>query len=80
MGLKATKGKKYHIDKIYPRHFLIIAKQVGFNQQLMSNMMQEIKGSTERIINDVKEMLQIDFPLHISEGIFSGMRRQLAKL
>ncbi|WP_022942831.1 HipA domain-containing protein [Psychromonas hadalis] len=47
MGLKATKGKKYHINKIYPRHFVETAKQVGFETDKMESILSEIKASTE---------------------------------
>ena len=80
MGLKATKGKKYHINKIYPRHFLETAKQVGFEVSKMEEIMSEIKAETSNIINEVKLKLGDDFPRNISESIFSGMLNQLKKL
>lgn len=80
MGLKATKGKKYHINKIYPRHFLETAKQVGFDVSKMEEIISEIKENSEQIINDIRLRLATDFPTNISESIFSGMLNQLKKL
>ena len=80
MGLKATKGKKYNINKIYPRHFLETAKQVGFDTSQMEEIVSKIKECSEQIINDVRLKLATDFPKNISESIFSGMLSQLKKL
>lgn len=80
MGLKATKGKKYHINKIYPRHFIETAKQVGFETAKMESILSEIKASTEQIIIDTQAKLAVDFPKNISKSIFSGMLKQLEKL
>ena len=80
MGLKATKGKKYHINKIYPRHFLETAKKVGFDVSQMEEIISEIKENSEQIINDIRLKLVTDFPTNISESIFSGMLNQLKKL
>ncbi len=80
MGLKATKGKKYHINKIYPRHFIETAKQVGFETAKMESILNEIKAGTEQIIIETQAKLAMDFPKKISESIFSGMLKQLKKL
>ena len=47
MGLKATKGKKYEINKILPRHFLDTAKAINFNQDLMQAILDELKEDTD---------------------------------
>lgn len=80
MGLKATKGKKYHINKIYPRYFIETAKQVGFETAKMDTILSEIKASTEQIIIDIQARLPVNFPKNITESIFSGMLKQLKKL
>lgn len=80
MGLKATKGKKYYVNKIYPRHFIETAKQVGFEASKMESILSEIKDSTEQIIIDIQARLPVNFPKNISESIFSGMLKQLKKL
>lgn len=80
MGLKASKGKKYHINKIYPRHFIETAKQVGFETAKMDTILSEIKARTEQVIIDIQARLPVNFPKKISESIFSGMLKQLKKL
>ena len=80
MGLKATKVKKYHINKIYPRHFLDTAKKIGFDVLQMEKIISEIKANSERVINETRVKLADDFPEKISESIFSGMLNQLEKL
>ncbi|WP_413700625.1 type II toxin-antitoxin system HipA family toxin [Psychromonas sp. KJ10-10] len=80
MGLKATKGKKYHINKIYPRHFIETAKKVGFETEKMESILSDIKASTEQVISDIQDSLSVNFPKNISESIFSGMLKQLKKL
>ena len=80
MGLKATKGKKYHINKIYPRHFQETAKIIGFEKSQMEKIFNEIKANTEQVIDETRAKLPDDFPLTISESIFAGMLTQLKKL
>ncbi|MFT6985492.1 MAG: serine/threonine-protein kinase HipA [Psychromonas sp.] len=80
MGLQATKGKKYHIDKIYPRHLIATAKKVGFDELQIEEIMRDIKAVTVDVINEVRAKMSDDFPKNISESIFSGMLRQLKKL
>lgn len=80
MGLKATKGKKYHINKIYPRHFLETAKLVGFDTHQMEKIISEIKANTVNIINEMRDELTGDSLKKISESIFLGMLTQLKKL
>ncbi|MCV5737530.1 HipA domain-containing protein, partial [Escherichia coli] len=35
MGLRSSRGKKYEINKIYPRHFLATTQHVRFEQDIM---------------------------------------------
>lgn len=80
MGLKATKGKKYNIDQIYPRHFMATAKEVGFDEEVMSEIMDDIKNSTENIIENTRNLLPANFPLEVSESIFNGMLARVKRL
>ncbi|OEE69816.1 hypothetical protein A1OO_03275 [Enterovibrio norvegicus FF-33] len=41
MGLKANKGRKYKLDKIFARHFLSTAKEVGLSTQRMQAILDE---------------------------------------
>ena len=80
MGLKATKGKKYNIEQIFPRHFIATAKQVGFDEAIMSEIMADIKNSTQAIIDSVRNTLPADFPSEVSESIFRGMLARVKRL
>jgi len=80
MGLKATKGKKYNIDKIYSRHFIATAKSVGFDVSVMSEIINEIKDVTEQVIGNVRAQLPDTFPDKISESIFNGILYRVKKL
>jgi len=80
MGLKATKGKKYNIDKIYSRHFIATAKSVGFDVSVMSEIINEIKDVTEQVIGNVRAQLSDTFPDKISESIFNGILYRVKNL
>lgn len=80
MGLTATKGKKYAIDKIFPRHFLATAKAVKFNQTSMVEIMQQFAADTPQVIERVRNQLPEDFPTHISETILDGLHHRAKRL
>lgn len=80
MGLKSSKGKKYNIDQIYPRHFLATAKFVGFDDAIMSKILNDIKNSTASVIEEVKKSLPADFPTHITNSIFNGILQMVKKI
>ncbi|WP_412502289.1 hypothetical protein [Shewanella algae] len=80
MGLKATKGKKYEINKILPRHFLDTAKAVNFSQDKMQRIMDEMKGALPEAISQVKANLPEGFPEHISNSIFENAKKKNKKI
>ncbi|UGA55417.1 type II toxin-antitoxin system HipA family toxin [Vibrio sp. VB16] len=80
MGLKATKGKKYEVNKILPRHFLDTAKAVNFNQDKMQKIMDEMKDALPKAILQVKANLPKDFPEHISDSIFENAKKIIKKI
>ncbi|HIF9306601.1 TPA: type II toxin-antitoxin system HipA family toxin [Photobacterium damselae] len=71
MGLKATKGKKYEISKILPRHFLDTAKDVNFNQDTMQEIINEMKDALPKAMLQVSATLPKGFPEHIVSSINS---------
>ncbi|MES2219103.1 MAG: type II toxin-antitoxin system HipA family toxin [Pseudomonadota bacterium] len=73
----SVKGKNRHYswDRIQPRHWLSTAEQCQFSTTIMQEIMDEVFDNIENVINKVTELLPKDFPSHISEPIFSGMRR-----
>ncbi len=73
MGLKATRGKKYQIAQIFPRHFIQTAKAVGFDTATMADIMNEIANSVDSVITKVKLQLPQDFPVHIRDTILDGL-------
>jgi serine/threonine-protein kinase HipA len=80
MGLKATKGKKYQISNIFPRHFLHTAKDVGFDTAVMVSIMTEVIDDLDSVITRVEGQLNKDFPLHMKDSIFEGMKDRAKRL
>ncbi|CAM3163998.1 type II toxin-antitoxin system HipA family toxin [Vibrio rarus] len=80
MGLKATKGKKYEICKILPRHFLDTAKVVNFSQDTMQEVIDEMKGALPKAMLQVSAALPEDFPEHIANSIFENTEKIVKKI
>ncbi|MBD1575919.1 type II toxin-antitoxin system HipA family toxin [Vibrio sp. S11_S32] len=80
MGLKATKGKKYPLNKIYPRHFLDTAKEVGFDPHRMQAILDEMMTAYPKAIEHVVQALPQGFPTHITDAIVVNSLKMLEKL
>lgn len=80
MGLKATNGKKYEISKIYPRHFIDTAKHVGFDQEKMQSILDEMQIEMPKAIERLKSRLPKEFPTRIADSIFNNSLNMVAKL
>jgi serine/threonine-protein kinase HipA len=80
MGLKAKKGKKYLINNILPRHFLDTAKDVGFDTEMMVNIMTQVVNDLDSVMTRVEGQLKKDFPKHIKDAIFKGMKNKAKRL
>lgn len=80
MGLKATKGKKYEISKILPRHFLDTAKNVNFNQDTMQEIIDEMKDALPKAMLQVSATLPKGFPEHIVGSIFEHTQKIVKKI
>lgn len=80
MGLKATKGKKYEIHKILPRHFIDTAKAINFSEVKMQTILNELKEQIPEAILQVKGKLPIGFPKHISDSIFDNSIKTLKRI
>lgn len=74
------RNRHFHWSTILPRHFISTAKQVNYPEDNVVQLMAEMKEKTEQVIAAVKAVLPQGFPEKISEPIFSGLRRQSAKL
>ncbi|WP_017222051.1 type II toxin-antitoxin system HipA family toxin [Moritella dasanensis] len=84
MGLYTSKegsqARKYHWQKMLPRHFIATAKAVGFSETEMQKILTDFKVKTPEVINQVRAQLPDDFPTHISEVIFDGVTKMAARL
>ena len=70
----------YQIEKIQRRHWIAQAQQVGLGAAAAGRLIEEVVESTESVIGEVGNLLPDDFPMDVAEAVFSGMRRQSAKL
>ncbi|EPT0531092.1 type II toxin-antitoxin system HipA family toxin [Proteus mirabilis] len=80
MGLKASRGKKYAIEQIFPRHFYQTAEAVGFDPSLMSDILRYFYQEMDDVIQRVKQQLPEDFPSEISNTILDGMKARAVRL
>ncbi|ASF93890.1 type II toxin-antitoxin system HipA family toxin [Vibrio anguillarum] len=81
MSLKSTSsGNKWHLEKIYPRHFIATAETVGFCTIRMQEILHEFIDSFPNAIDQVVNQLPNDFPAHIIDSIVSNALRMLVKI
>jgi len=80
MGLRATKGKKVEIDKIFPRHFIATAKSVSFDTDAMQAIFDFFIRAFPPAVIRVRDALPSDFPQHIADAIFSHSLIMLERL
>lgn len=73
MGLKGTKGIKYNVEQIFPRHFFATAKAVGFDRTEMEKILIGFDEQMESVITKVREPLPTNFPEPIANSILSGL-------
>jgi serine/threonine-protein kinase HipA len=79
MAVRGT-ANYYLIDKIQRGHWIAQAQQVGLGAAVVEQLITEIIESTEAVIEEVSNLLTDQFPMDIAEVIFSGMKKQCAKL
>lgn len=80
MGLRATKGKKTEIDKIFPRHFIATAKSVSFDRDSLQQIFDFFIKAFPQAVVSVRDALPPDFPQHIADAIFSHTLIMLERL
>ena len=80
MGLVGTKGKKYNVEQIFPRHFYQTAKAVGFEQDKMKQIFAEFAETIEIVIARVNMILPEGFPAHIRDPILNGLKSRARRL
>lgn len=78
----AVRGSANHylIEKIQRRHWMAQAQQVGLGAAAAEELIEEVIETTESVIGEVGKLLQDGFPMDVAEAVFSGMRKQSAKL
>lgn len=80
MSLKGSRGRKYECRMIRREHFLATAREVGFSEDSMNGILDEIAARTEDVIQKVASELPATFPSFIADPIFDGMRRHVQRL
>lgn len=80
MGLKASKGRKNAIDRIYPRHFFALAKAVGFPEAEMDNIMRTLAAQLPDALRRVNEQLPPGFSHKVASSITTCVLRLHARL
>ncbi|WP_130835857.1 type II toxin-antitoxin system HipA family toxin [[Erwinia] mediterraneensis] len=80
MGLTATQGKKYAIDKIFPRHFIATAKSVNFDTDQMRQILDFFITEFPQAVKRVAATLPDDFPFPIANAIFQNALKMLERL
>ncbi|CAJ1766719.1 Serine/threonine-protein kinase toxin HipA [Aeromonas hydrophila] len=80
MGLASSKGKKYAIEQIFPRHFFRTAKAVGFERSAMEEILTELANSVDDVIERATQQLPAGFPDVISSTILEGLKARSARL
>lgn len=80
MGLTGTKGKKYAIEQIFPRHFFQTAEDVGFANESMEDILSEFAQSMEAVVTKIRNQLPADFPASIRDTILHGMQVKARRL
>lgn len=75
MGLKASRGRKNAIDRIYPRHFFALAKEVGFAQSEMERIMQTFAQQVPDALRRVNDALPAGFSSRVAHTITDGVLR-----
>ncbi len=80
MGLTGTRGRKYNIEQIFPRHFFQTAKAAGFDKDSMARILIEYAETVDTVVMNVRGQLPIDFPVHISNSILGGLQARAKRL
>ncbi|HHY0510811.1 MULTISPECIES: type II toxin-antitoxin system HipA family toxin [Vibrio] len=81
MSLKSTSsGNKWHLEKVYPRHFIATAETVGFCTIRMQEILDEFVDTFPNAIDQVVNQLPNGFPVHIVDSITTNALRMLNKI
>ena len=70
------KNNHYVVNEIMPRHWIEQAKRCSFPESEMESIIHSVTGSLDEVIGAVSSQLPKEFPQHISQPIFDGMKNQ----
>lgn len=74
-----SKNVHYRWYNIRPKHFLSIAKKVGYSENIVKEIIREIIANAYERLLKVESDLPKDFPTNISDSIFSNFKYNLKK-
>ncbi len=80
MAVHGGKGKKYHWNKIFRRHWIETAKLTGFAVHSAEKLIDDIINKVPDVINETSKNLPPEFPENISRSIFEGMQKNVDRL
>lgn len=81
LAMAVRGGTNYYlIEQIQRRHWIAQALQVGLSAAHAEQLIEEVRGATDSVINKVAKILPAGFPSDLAENVFSGMRRQCKRL
>jgi len=80
MSLKATRGRKYEINQIYPRHFFALADEVNFRKSEMDEILDFFAKNVPAALQRVSESLPEGFSVEVVESITRSMTKLHARL
>ncbi len=70
-----SKSTHYHWYNIQLRHWLAMSDKCNFPQENMQAIIDDVFDKMDEVIDKVSKSLPLQFPTHISEPIFDGMRK-----
>ncbi|EOZ7588198.1 hypothetical protein ABFP38_003577 [Enterobacter hormaechei] len=80
ISLKATKGRKYEINQIYPRDFFALADEVNFQKSESDEILDFFAMNVPAALQTVLESLPDGFSLEIVDSITRSMTKLHARL
>jgi serine/threonine-protein kinase HipA len=80
MGLVASKGRKYKLYLIQPRHFINTAKAAGFDPARMQQIIAEFVEIMPGAITRLQQRMDAQIPEQIYTAIFGQTLKQITRL
>lgn len=80
MSLKATRGRKYEINQIYPRHFFALAEEVNFQRREMGEILDFFAMNMPAALQTITESLPDGISAKVVESITRSVNKLHARL